>query len=220
MASFVIDICCIFSWLTLDVSLSYSNISPILSYKAMFLSLTFAALSNPTPPPRRLIVPLLICAELLKIILVKCPSLVRVCFVLPVDNLLLYKNSTFVHLIHLLNDFFVSSQFITTFLKLLLILVQFSKINGNVLFWIPQELCILQLLLILCVCQQHTLLLEMVRNLFLWLVCEVKQFVLDFLEPWPVLGFEYFPLPCVLNFKINFVFILSKLPCRLFLCFC
>ena len=64
------------------------------------------------------------------------------------------------------------------------------KIHGNIFFWVPQELRLFKLLLLLCVCQRQALFLEMVEHLFYRIVCEVEHFVLNFLEPRSIIGFD------------------------------
>ena len=69
----------------------------------MLLSLIFAALSNPIFP-RRLVVPLLIRVELLKIVLVRCPRLFCIRFSIPANHFLLSKHSTWLNLVQRLCD--------------------------------------------------------------------------------------------------------------------
>ena len=98
--------------------------------------------------------------------------------------------------------------------------MQFRKIHGNVFFRVPKEHYLLQLLLFLCVHQWQTQFLEMIQNLFYWLVFEINNFVLNLIKPLPVLGLKDILLSHVLNYEINFVFILSQFPHCLLLYFC
>ena len=77
MASFVVVIFWVYSWFTLDVSLSSLNMSLMLSSDTTFFSLRFDTLFNPNPPCH-LVVPLLLCVELLKVGLARCLCLVCV----------------------------------------------------------------------------------------------------------------------------------------------
>ena len=107
MASFVVVIFLVCYWYTLNVFISSLNMSMVMYSETMFFSLTFSVISN-TNLPCRLVVPLLIRLDLLKVGLAQFWHLVRILFVLPVKDFLLSKNLTRVHLIHHLCDFFVS----------------------------------------------------------------------------------------------------------------
>ena len=119
-------ICChhfyICSWFTLDVSISSSNMSLMLSSETM------------SPPsrlpcfqiiilPHHTVVPLLLRVDLLKIGLTRCPHIVCVLFFSTSISFILSKKSTWVYLVHRLCDILWVTLVGSNFFKLLLLLV-------------------------------------------------------------------------------------------------
>ena len=101
---------------TPNVYLNYSNMSLMLSLETMFLPHVLCAFES-VLFSRHLVVSFLLRVDLLEIWSAGCPRFFHVCFVLTVDNILFAKQSTGVHFVDRLCDFFLVIPFNADFLS-------------------------------------------------------------------------------------------------------